>query len=96
MPEREEEAICLTREAHPTWWLLFIVLSKARASWLQSVVGGVDELVQGRAWVGDLATLGLHHLDAPISALRDRRVETVRALAGTADARARTPVGSQT
>jgi hypothetical protein len=83
-------------DAYPTWWLLFVVPSRARAGWLSSVAGQVDESVAARAWVTSLTALKLGRLDAPVRALAVGQATSVRELAESADGR-RTgvPVGSE-
>lgn len=82
-------------EAYPTWWLLFVVPSKARASWLRMVAGRIDEAVVARAWVTSLVALRRRRLEAPIVALASGESSTLRDLAQTRAGRAMAPVGSE-
>jgi hypothetical protein len=82
-------------DAHPTWWLLFVVPSRNRARWLRTVAGGADETVAARAWVTSLVALQTRHLDAPAKSITDGSVATMRALVTSPPARgAGAPVGS--
>jgi hypothetical protein len=83
-------------DAHPTWWLLFVVPSRNRARWLRTVAGGTDGTVATRAWVTSLEALQTRHLDAPAKSITEDSVANVRALVRSPPTR-RTgaPVGSE-
>lgn len=67
-------------EAHPTWWLLFVVPSRNRARWLRTAAVGIDEVVAARAWVTSLDALRACHLDAETVALTSGAAGTLRGL----------------
>ena len=84
-------------EAHPTWWLLFVVPSRNRARWLRTVAAGVDEAVAARAWVTSLMALRTGHLECPALPMTGAaRATPLRALTdGSFDRLADAPVGSE-
>jgi protein involved in plasmid replication-relaxation len=83
-------------DAHPTWWLLFVVPSQNRARWLRTIARGADETVAARAWVTSLVALQTSHLDAPVRPIAENSSATLRALvASTPIGRAVVPVGSE-
>ena len=68
-------------EAHPTWWLLFVVPSRNRARWLRTVAAGVDQTVAARSWVTSLVALRARHLEAlAVSLARAAQAMPLRAL----------------
>src|SRR6266545_285192 len=83
-------------DAHPTWWLLFVVPSRNRARWLRTVATGIDQTVAARAWVTSLVALRTSHLEGPAQPVTGDSPATMRALMdSTRDRRARAPVGSE-
>ena len=84
-------------DAHPTWWLLFVVPSRNRARWLRTVAAGVDETVAARAWVTSLVALRTRHLEAPaVPVAGDAQATPLRALMDRSrDRLAGAPVGSE-
>jgi hypothetical protein len=83
-------------DAHPTWWLLFVVPSQNRARWLRTIARGADETVAARAWVTSLVALQTSHLDAPVRPIAENSSATLHALvASTPIGRAVVPVGSE-
>jgi hypothetical protein len=84
-------------EAHPTWWLLFVVPSRNRARWLRTVAAGVDGAVAARARVTSLVTLRTRHLECPVVPLTgDAQATPLRALMdGSPDRLDGAPVGSE-
>jgi hypothetical protein len=82
-------------EQYPTWWLLFVVPSKGRASWLRTVAGRIDDEVVARAWVTSLVALRRWHLEAPVVALASGESSTRREHAQTPARGATAPVGSE-
>jgi hypothetical protein len=84
-------------EAHPTWWLLFVVPSRTRVRWLRTVAGGVDQPVVVRAWVASLVALRTRHLECPaLPVTGDEQSTPLRALMdGSRDRPAGAPVASE-
>jgi hypothetical protein len=84
-------------EAHPTWWLLFVVPSRNRARWLRTVARGVDQNVAARAWVTSLLALQTGHLEGPAQSVTgDAPATPLRALMdGSRHRLAGAPVGSE-
>ena len=84
-------------DAHPTWWLLFVVPSRNRARWLRAVAAGVDESVAARAWVTSLVALRTGHLECPALPVTGNAEATpLRALLDGSRVRpAGAPVGSE-
>lgn len=84
-------------EAHPTWWLLFVVPSRNRADWLRTVAVRVDQTVAARAWVTSLAALRTRHLEAPaLPVTGDGQATPLRALISESrEHLAEAPVGSE-
>ena len=84
-------------QAHPTWWLLFVVPSRNRARWLRTVAARVDETVAARAWVTSLVALRTTHVEcSALPATGDAQATPLRALMdGSHDRPAEAPVGSE-
>ena len=84
-------------EAHPTWWLLFVVPSRNRARWLRTVAGGVDQTVGARARVTSLVALRTRHLECPALPVTGEAQATIlRALMdGSRDRMTGASVGSE-
>src|SRR6266508_2499326 len=83
-------------DAHPDWWLLFVVPSRNRARWLRTVAGGADETVAARAWVTSLVALQTGHLDAPAQPVTRDSASPLRGLlASSRDRQTGVPVGSK-
>jgi hypothetical protein len=83
-------------DAHPTWFLLFVVPSRNRTRWLRTVARRVDEEVSARGWVSSLVALESAHLNAPAVGLASGNSIQLRALLSTAHApRAAAPVASE-
>jgi hypothetical protein len=72
-------------DAHPTWWLLFVVPSRNRARWLRTVAGRVDPEVGSRGWVTSLVTLRAGHLDALAVGLASGTIVPLRKLLARMD-----------
>jgi hypothetical protein len=83
-------------DAHPTWWLLFVVPSRNRARWLRAVAGEIDQSVAARAWVTSLVALQRRHLGAPsLPVTGDAHAVPLRALMDGSRGRQGAPVGSE-